>query len=429
MGGQRSHEYQVDDPSELRQAPASGTALRQDAAGEDTIISCQSCSYAANEELAAALPTRQNPPSAADDVEVRLFGPTSLLPGATMTAVVGAKSRRLNETKLQRHLSADLRPLPLTGEEAWEWSDRPEGPLPAYEALHVVLDHECRGLEADEVGEALRAAALRYGSPPGTPAEALQDGPTLQELFPAQLQLGSEAPLEAVLPLQYADLRSVEEGDTCASCGSGQLRSTRTVEVGHTFQLGTRYSDALNATFTPSGDGPRVPYQMGCYGIGITRLLGILAAKAHERALQAGRTGFAWPLRLAPFRVLVIVDSAKEEALEAAHLVATRCGRRGLLLGQNQVSFADISVAIDDRSVRRGEKFADADLLGYPHIFVIGKHWEKTGEVEVRDRARGAAPGREETWYVRLGPLRPGRNAYVGPMTARPARQDGNPEQ
>ena len=197
-------------------------------------------------------------------------------------------------------------------------------------------------------------------------------------------------------------------GDRCASCTHGTLREHKAIEVGHTFLLGTRYSEALGYHVVPRHADPkrpeRVPLQMGCYGIGITRVLGALAQRAarefdawHAATAQTSsmplqrrrpqRVGFFWPCEIAPFRALVLPSTPQHmdiamrlcTQLDGGLAVTWADGMQELLHVPNE------DVALDDRTHQSlGSRLFDSDLMGYPIVLVLGKHYDQTGEVEVR---------------------------------------------
>ena len=171
------------------------------------------------------------------------------------------------------------------------------------------------------------------------------------------------------LPLpDTVDLRNVVAGDPTPG-GKGKLKLARGIEVGHIFQLGTKYSDALGATVQDASGGD-VTIAMGCYGIGVTRIVGAAIEQNHDDR------GIMWPDPLAPFDVaLVPINMQRSEALrEAAEALYEELTAQGL------------EVLFDDRDVRPGVKFADAELIGIPHRIVISDKGLEAGELEYRHR-------------------------------------------
>ena len=168
----------------------------------------------------------------------------------------------------------------------------------------------------------------------------------------------------------WADLVVAEPGDGCPECG-GLLAAARGIEVSQVFQLGTKYSVSMGATFTDES-GTDQPFIMGCYGVGITRSLAAVIEQHHDEA------GIAWPMSVAPLEVAVIPLQVGDDAVYPA---ATRIW--------NDLAAAGVEVVIDDRDERAGVKFADADLIGWPLQIVVGKRGIAEGVVELKDRATG----------------------------------------
>jgi|TARA_B110000971_G_scaffold43263_1_gene42839 prolyl-tRNA synthetase len=165
-----------------------------------------------------------------------------------------------------------------------------------------------------------------------------------------------------------ADLRNVVQGDS-SPCGHGVIEIKRGIEVGHIFQLGDKYSKAMNATVLNENGKPQ-PMQMGCYGIGITRVVAACIEQNFDDK------GIMWPLALAPFEVALIpLNYEKSAAVRAA---------TDQLYGE--LKAAGIDVIMDDRAMRPGVKFADAELIGLPHRVVIGDRGIDSGTLEYRDR-------------------------------------------
>ena len=171
----------------------------------------------------------------------------------------------------------------------------------------------------------------------------------------------------------WADLVSVVSGDPCPRCGS-ELSVDRGIEVGHVFQLGTKYAEALDATYTDD-DGNRHPMVMGCYGIGVSRIVAAIVEEHHDD------DGLAWPAALAPFDFHLVVLPGRGDA--AASVVEAADGLYDALTA------AGAQVLYDDRDVSPGIKFADADLLGMPVRLTLGAKGVARGIVERRARATG----------------------------------------
>ena len=169
---------------------------------------------------------------------------------------------------------------------------------------------------------------------------------------------------------RYEDLVQIRDGDVCPNDG-GALHVGRSIVVGHVYQLGTRYSGPLGATYLDE-NGTQRPYQMGCYGIGITRIMAAAAEQYHDDA------GLRWPRVLAPFEVAVIMANQDDAEVTAAAERIYEALRTG-----------GVEAVLDDRDDRAGVKFADADLIGYPVQVTVGKRGLAAGTVDLKLRATG----------------------------------------
>jgi prolyl-tRNA synthetase len=170
-----------------------------------------------------------------------------------------------------------------------------------------------------------------------------------------------------IVPEAVIDMRNAVEGDICPIC-SANLQSIRGIEVGHIFKLGTKYSDALGASFRNT-DGEEKAMVMGCYGIGVSRTM----AAAVEQNNDAN--GIMWPIPIAPYHVIIIpVNTNKEEQMQAANAIYEE------LIG------AGVEVILDDRDERAGVKFKDADLIGIPIKITIGPKSLQEKQAEVKKR-------------------------------------------
>ena len=168
-----------------------------------------------------------------------------------------------------------------------------------------------------------------------------------------------------------ADIRLVEEGDACPVCENGHLHIGRGIEAGQIFALGTKYSEAMGATFLDE-TGKAQPMQMGCYGIGIGRTMAAAIEQNHDEH------GIIWPRAIAPYEVVVVAVNAKDDAqLAYAEEV------------YEELRAAGIDVLLDDRRERAGVKFNDCDLIGYPVRIAIGPKTIDSGSIEVKVRRTG----------------------------------------
>lgn len=165
-------------------------------------------------------------------------------------------------------------------------------------------------------------------------------------------------------------IRQIQEGDVCPHCG-GTIVRCRGIEVGQVFKLGTKYSEALHATFLDN-QGKSHPFVMGCYGIGVTRTVAASIEQNHDD------DGIIWPVAIAPYEAVIIPANNKSEEVMAA-------ARK---LYEDMEDSRD-EVVLDDRNERAGIKFKDADLIGYPVRVTIGKKWQQSGCVEIKIRRSG----------------------------------------
>ena len=169
---------------------------------------------------------------------------------------------------------------------------------------------------------------------------------------------------------EWADLGAVRAGDACPTCGL-PLESARGIEVSQVFQLGDKYSRAMGATFADEA-GEEHPFIMGCYGVGVSRMVAAIVEQHNDE------NGIAWPLSVAPAHICIIPLTVGDDTVQpAAEKIASYIADLGM------------EVAIDDRSERAGVKFADADLIGWPLQVIVGKRGLAEGKVEVKLRRTG----------------------------------------
>lgn len=161
---------------------------------------------------------------------------------------------------------------------------------------------------------------------------------------------------------RFKDLVKVKEGDKCPVCG-GNLKLSKGIEVGHIFQLGDKYSAAMNATYLDE-NGKAKPFLMGCYGIGISRLIAVMIEASHDEK------GCIWKKECAPFDVEIIISNLKDEA-----------GMKFAFELYESLKKAGVSVIIDDRNERFGVKMNDFELIGFPYALLVGKEFAN-GKVE-----------------------------------------------
>ena len=332
------------------------------ASGEDAIVFSDADDYAANLEAAATLP--ESAPPAAPREPLRRVSTPGARTIADVAALLGVAPTRCLKTLL------------VAGERD------------AVIALVLRGDHELNAVKAQKlpgVASPLRMASAAQvqavsGTEPGYvgvqdlrcpvyadyAALALADfvcGANEKDLHLSGVNWGRDVP-----PPTAADLRKVVAGDPSPS-GRGRLQLARGIEVGHIFQLGRKYSEPMNARVLDEA-GRDVPLLMGCYGIGVTRVVAAAIEQNHDER------GIIWPAPIAPFQVILVpLNLAKSARVrEVSERLYT------------ELLAAGIEVLCDDRDVRPGVKFADAELLGIPHRVVVAERGLEGGQLEYRQR-------------------------------------------
>ncbi|KAK5120921.1 hypothetical protein LTR85_005705 [Meristemomyces frigidus] len=174
--------------------------------------------------------------------------------------------------------------------------------------------------------------------------------------------------LESKLDGRQVSLTKAQHGEACPACSSGHLSLQKAVEIGHTFHLGTRYSEPLDLTVLDANN-KQITVFMGCHGIGVSRIIGAVAS------LLADKKGLNWPMAVAPFGAMVVSTSGVPP--EDVHAI------------YDELSTAGVDVAIDDRERPMGWKLNDADVVGYPFIVILGKGWAGRRMVELQCRKLG----------------------------------------
>ncbi|NOR72469.1 MAG: proline--tRNA ligase, partial [Mariprofundaceae bacterium] len=186
---------------------------------------------------------------------------------------------------------------------------------------------------------------------------------------------------------EFTDLRQTRTGDGCPKCDSA-IELSRGIEVGHVFALGTCYSEPMEVQFQ-NREGKRTTATMGCYGIGVSRLMAAVVEQCNDE------NGIAWPLNLAPFQVAIITMGKSDSCLEASEKI------------YRELLDAGIEVLWDDRKERPGVKFKDAELMGLPVHLVVGDRGLENGVVEIRRR-------NEDKEEVQLDQILPALQGLLG---------------
>jgi len=354
MGGKVAHEFMAVTPG-----------------GEDTLVLCSDCDYAANRDVARAgriesgeAPEELRLESTPGCVTVaQVCDYLSVTPdrlakvvayrdaGGTLYMVLVRGDLEVNATMLQNYVGAEL---------AYAGDDDLEGAgfIPGY---------------MSPVGVEPRPAVRVLVDRSVAAARNLVAGGNREGHHYVNVNFGRDFDGEPV------DVVNVVDGDRCAECG-GELRVSRAIEVGNIFKLGTKYSEAMGATFTDE-DGALRPMVMGCYGIGIARILAALVEKFSDDA------GMNLPISVAPYEVHLVAldwqsnDGVRRTAVETYHVL------RG----------AGVEVLLDDRDESAGVKFKDADLIGVPIRLTVSPRTQAGGSVEIKLR------GEDESTHVEIG--------------------------
>ncbi len=346
IGGKSSHEFMV-----LAET------------GEETIAACEGCGYAANIERADAppptAPTDGHQHDELKEVDTPGVGAVEAvakllkLPaekflktliyvadGKPVVAVLRGDTE-LNEPKLQRALAA--KQLFKASEEIYRQvaGCEPGFAGPAGLNAAIVADHA--------VADVVNAVS----------------GANKTDKHLVNINVGRDW-----RPARYADIRMIRPGDKCPRCGKA-VAFFKGIEVGHVFKLGTKYSSAMNAGFLTE-KGEKSPFLMGCYGIGVSRVLAAAIEQCHDD------NGIIWPAGIAPFQVVVLpLNVSEPKVVEAAEKIYEGLKAKG------------VEVLLDDRDQRAGVKFKDADLLGLPWRVTVGERKLAEGKVEIKARAAG----------------------------------------
>jgi prolyl-tRNA synthetase len=350
IGGSFSHEFMVLAPT-----------------GEDIIMSCSKCDYAANLELAEVGGGNNNPSEGGIDgaegvkevhtpnlktvedvaefLSVRssnLIKTMIVLADGNLIAALVRGDHELSLTKLRKSLGSELVELANPG-KILEATGGPMGfSGPVGLKTRIIADKSVKDMGISVTGA------------------------NKQDYHIINVVLGRDYDVK-----EFADIRVAQDGDKCPNCEDGTLVSTRGIEVGHVFMLGTKYSEAMGAKFVDK-DGKEKPFIMGCYGIGIGRTVAAAIEQNHDE------NGILFPEALAPFQVTVLPLKVKDDAVMEA---SEKIYQELIDLGYEAI--------IDDRDVGPGFKFKDAELIGIPVQVAVGPRTIKEDEAEIKVRKTG----------------------------------------
>jgi len=342
IGGSLSHEFQV-----LTET------------GEDALVACDNCDYAANVEQAVARAPKGGTNPTAEKTKVATPGKHSI---ADVSAFLKVPADKLVKTLIYL---ADGAPVAVLVR-----GDRDVNEIKLKKALgasQIVL-------ATDAAVKEVTGAPVGFAGPVGLKAPIYCD---LEICALSDFVVGAneaDAHLTGVnlerdfTPTACGDYRAAAAGDACARCDTGHLKAYRGIEVGQVFFLGTKYSKPMGVTFLDA-EGKDTPCEMGCYGIGVTRIVAAAIEQSHDK------DGIVWPVPLAPYEVAVL-DLQQDDPNVVA--TATKI--------YDGLTAAGVEVLYDDRNERAGVKFKDADLIGLPFRIAVGKKGLAEGVVEVKRR-------------------------------------------
>jgi len=350
IGGTGSHEFHVLADS-----------------GEDAIAYCPQSEYAANIELAEALPASPERPASTQPL-ARIPTP-GLRTIEDLVKTAGVSIEKTVKTLVYEGQDG-LVALIVRGDHLL--NEVKAGKLPELAApLRPAREEDVRRV----FGAGFGSLGPRFKDvpPPGLTiivdrsAAVLADfccGANEDGFHTAGVNWGRDLPV----PARVADLRNAVAGDPSPD-GKGSLELCRGIEVGHVFQLRTKYSQAMGATYLDEKGASQV-MEMGCYGIGVSRIVAAAIEQNHDER------GILWPSPMAPFQVAIVpIGAAKSEAVRAAAVQL-----------HDQFEAAGLEVLLDDRDERPGVMFADMELIGIPHRIVVGERGLKQGQVEYKGR-------------------------------------------
>ncbi|KQO12418.1 proline--tRNA ligase [Paenibacillus sp. Leaf72] len=333
--------------------------------GEDTIAVCDSCAYAANlekaESAAASFEAKREAETTNSEQPVEKFHTPNMKTIDELVQQLDVKAADIIKTLI---CLVDDRLVAVLIRGDHEMNDI---------KVKNALDAENAAIADADTIQRLTGAPVGFIGPIGLDLPLLIDDAVMK--MTAAIAGANErdyhhrhiVPARDFAPQHIGDFRSAAEGDGCPRCDEGKLQFFRGIEVGHVFKLGTKYSEKLGAVFLDQA-GKSMPMIMGCYGIGVSRMLSAAIEQHHDAA------GIVWPLALAPYHVHLIPISVKDET----HMkVAQQL--------YNELQSSGVEVLLDDREERPGIKFKDSDLIGIPLRVVIGKDAEQ-GKVEFVQR-------------------------------------------
>src|SRR3954471_6707978 len=350
MGGSASEEFLATTPT-----------------GEDTYVACTNCDYAANVEAATVRAPAETDPSAQPPLEVLDTPDTPTI--ESLCALLGVQaSQTLKNVVLQLRNPDGTTELLVVGVPGDREVDLKAVEANVFPAEVEPFDDFAKqpGLVRGYIGpQVLRDLKIRYlVDPRVTTGSSWVTGANEVGKHARNVVMGRDFEVDGVVPAAQ-----VRDGDLCPRCGS-LLEINRGIEIGHVFQLGRKFADALDLKVLDQ-NGKQVVVTMGSYGIGVSRAVAAIAEQSYDEK------GLVWPRSVAPVDVHVVAMGKGDQLPEAERM-------------SRELEEAGVTVLLDDRGASFGVAFKDAELLGTPTILVVGKGLAD-GEVEIRDRKSGAA--------------------------------------
>jgi prolyl-tRNA synthetase len=334
--------------------------------GEDTLAVCDSCDYAANLEVASRKnPKKENPVKTEEIEQIETPNVKTI---EEVAEFMGVDKHFIIKAVIKKAIFADKEKIVV-------FFVRGDDELEETKAKNAIFADDLVDASEEEIKEAGLVAG--YVGPFGLDskidyiidddlrgADELVAGANIEPYHIKGASLKEANILGNVT--RYGDIAAVKEGDRCPKCG-GKLKLTKGIEVGHIFKLGDVYSKPMNAIFLDE-QGKAKAFIMGCYGIGVSRLVAAAIEQNHDEF------GMIWPKEIAPFIVDIIIgDVKKADQVEFAEDLYTKLQNAG------------VKTLLDDRAERFGPKIKDFELIGFPYAVVIGKKL-KEGIVEIRNR-------------------------------------------
>lgn len=332
--------------------------------GEDLVASCDRCELRSTPELVACLEEKKKPSLSTQKLEI--FDTPNLKTIEDLTSHFKIKGHQLLKTLLYL---TDGKPLACLVRGDTELSESKLKKFLKAETLMLASEHQI---------EAWTGAPLGFSGPMGLKkvrivadelVGSMSDfvtGANQKDKHYRGVNLGRDIEIS-----EFGDFRVIRDGEPCSACGKGTIRMKRAMEIGHIFKLGTRYSKPLEAHFLDES-GKRREIIMGCYGIGVSRLVSGAIEQNHDDK------GIIWPETIAPFQFHLLTLNHSEPVLQKlADEIYEKLNKENM------------SVLYDDRNERAGVKFNDADLIGIPYQIVLGEQNAKQGKVELKKRRTG----------------------------------------